>query len=192
MSAPLILASASLQRRALLEGLKVPFSVVTSGIDEASYGETDPLKRAAVLAAEKARDVSAHRPGNWVIGCDTLVVAPDGSLLEKPANRADAERMLTLQSGGASRVHSGICLIDPSGTEYDGISSSTVHFATLSDGDVAWWLDLKLWEGRSGGFQIDGPGQLMIERIEGDWTGIVGLPIYLLGQLMKQAGFALT
>lgn len=183
----LILASASPQRKTLLAGLGVAFEVIHSGVDEEAVIEPDPAKRAVTLARMKAEDVAAKNPGSWVIGCDTLVVAPDGTLLEKPADAKDAARMLKAQSGGISIVHSGLSLRSPDGKEVSGISSSSVLFRKLSDKDVEWWVKTKLWEGRSGAFQIDGPGQLMIEKIEGDWTGIVGLPVYLLGDLMRTA-----
>jgi septum formation protein len=96
--------------------------------------------------------------------------------------------MIKKQSGGTSVVHSAIHLIHPKGEASD-IDSTAVTFATLTDRDVDWWMATNLWRDRSGSFQIDGPGQLMIERIEGDWTGVVGLPIFKLGKLLCEAGF---
>lgn len=185
---PLVLASASPQRKTLLQGLDVPFTVVPSSFNESSCEERDPAKRAVLLAGLKAQDVAVAHPKSIVIGCDTLVVAPDGTLLEKPEDAAGAERMLRLQSGGASFVHSGLCVIAPGKEPASELSTSRVTFARLSDDQVRWWIGTGLWEGRSGAFQIDGPGQLMIERIEGDWTSIVGLPVFLLGQMLREAG----
>ncbi len=183
----LILASASPQRKTLLEGLGVAFEVIPSTVDEAAVEESDPARRSVLLAQMKAKDVALRNPDAWVIGCDTLVVAPDGTLLEKPADAQEAEKMLKAQSGGTSVVHSGLSLRSPDGKEVSGISSSSVLFRKLTDQDIEWWVKTKLWAGRSGAFQIDGPGQLMIEKIEGDWTGIVGLPVFLLGELMRKA-----
>lgn len=70
----------------------------------------------------------------------------------------------------------------------DGLSSSDVRFRSLSDADIDWWMQTGLWKDRSGSFQIDGPGQLMIEEIRGDWSGIVGLPVFLLGRLAEELG----
>lgn len=184
----LILASTSPQRKALLAGLGVPFDIVPSPYDESRCAERDPAERARILAAEKARAVAVQYPDRVVIGGDTLVVAPDGTLLEKPRDAADAKRMLRLQSGGTSVVHSAVSVAASQSAILIGLSSSTVRFAKLSEIEIDWWVRSKLWEGRSGAFQIDGPGQLMIEHIEGDWTGIVGLPVFLLGQLLRQAG----
>jgi septum formation protein len=183
----IILASASPQRRELLKGLGLSFKVMPSSIEESAYVEKDPALRAAALAHLKAQDVHALHPDACVIGCDTLVVSADGTLLEKPVDAADAERMLRLQSDNISTVHSAVCVIGPEITQ-EGISSSCVHFKKLSEEDIAWWISTNQWTDRSGAFQIDGRGQLMIEKVEGDWTGVVGLPVYLLGELMKKAG----
>lgn len=186
-----VLASRSPQRKELLDALGVTFAVVPSTVDEAPCAEPDFALRALRLAKEKAADVHGQVRDAVVIGCDTLVVAPDGTLLEKPVDAADAERMLRLQSGGVSTVHSGLVVIAPDGTAAQGVSSSAVRFRSLSDADIAWWITGGLWQDRSGAFQIDGPGQLLIERMEGDFTGVVGLPVFLLGQLCAQIGFPL-
>lgn len=202
-----ILASTSPQRRQLLQGLGIVFEMIPSSVEESACTEQDPAKRAVILARLKAEDVAEKNSGAWVLGCDTLVVASDGSLLEKPGDAAEAERMLRLQSGRVSTVHSALCLIAPgSAAEFhgfgklttgetpllsDGISSSRVHFKKLSDEGIAWWIGTGQWKDRSGAFQIDGLGQLMIEHLEGDWTSVVGLPVFLLGELMKKAGMQL-
>ncbi len=187
----IILASASPQRRYLLEGLGVAFEVIPSTVDEHECPETDPVRRARILAQMKATEIHAKHPDAWIIGCDTLVVAPDGTLLEKPADAGEALTMMQKQSGGVSTVHSGLCLLSPDGTSFCDVSSSRVTFKSLSDAELQWWIETGLWEGRSGAFQIDGLGQLMIERIDGDWTGVVGLPIFLLGELAGKVGLKL-
>lgn len=183
----IILASASPQRKTLLAGLGVTFDVIASGVDESECGERDPAGRAELLSMLKAQDVALKHPNAVVIGCDTLVVSAEGQLLEKPTDEDDARRMLALQSGRTSVVHSGVAVIS-AGQEWSGVSSSSVTFKKLSKLEQEWWMGTRLWEDRSGAFQIDGLGQLMIERIEGDWSSIVGLPIFLLGELMTKAG----
>lgn len=184
----LILASASPQRSQLLKDLGASFTIVPSSVDEASVVEADPAKRAVLLARLKAQDVAAQHQSSIIIGCDTLVVSADGSLFEKPVDATDARRMLKEHSGKTCVVHSGLCVIDANGTAYDGLSSSRVTFAEMDEKQMDWWIASNHWKDRSGGFQIDGPGQLMIEHIEGDWTSIVGLPVFLLGQLLKKTG----
>lgn len=188
----IILASASPQRRRLLADLGAIFDVVPSCVDEEACPVREPVQRARLLSQRKADDVCRGHPDAWIIGCDTLVVSSTGALLEKPKSRQEAAEMIRLQSGTASVVHSGVCLLSPRGEAFDGVSSSRVAFRKLTDVEVEWWLETGLWEDRSGSFQIDGPGQLMIERIEGDWTGVVGLPVFLLGELARQAGLNLT
>ncbi len=188
----IILASASPQRKRLLEGLGIEFVVVPSQVNEEACTEQNPSKRAQMLAREKADEVAARHRGRWIVGCDTLVAAPDGTVLEKAIDDADARRMLALQSGSVSIVHSGLALVRPDGAVFDGLSSSNVHFRHLTDADIDWWIASNLWKDRSGSFQIDGPGQLMIERIEGDWTSVVGFPVFLFGKLAKEAGFSFS
>jgi septum formation protein len=187
MSQQLVLASASPQRKVLLESLGVDFVVCPSGIDESVCTEEDPIERAKALARLKADDVTAQHPATWILGCDTLVVSSVGELLEKPIDADDARRMLGLHSGSVSIVHSTLCLRSPSGEYYEGLSSSEVHFKELSDEDREWWISTDQWKDRSGAFQIDGRGQLLIAHIEGDWSSIVGLPVFLLGELCTQA-----
>lgn len=188
----LILASASPQRKTLLQGLGLEFEVVPSGVHEDHHPEADPKKRAMDLARLKARDIARKNIDAIVIGCDTLVVASDGTLLEKPESEDDTRRMLGLQSGKTSIVHSAVCVLDRRKRRHEGVSSSSVTFKPLSQGEIDWWTTTGLWKDRSGGFQIDGQGQLMIQRIEGDWTGVVGLPVFLLGQLLQAAGISLS
>lgn len=189
MEQPIILASASPQRKTLLAGLDIDFVVIPSQVNEEICAELNPPARAQLLAREKAEEVLGRHRGRWVIGCDTLVAASTGELLEKPSDETEARRMIALHSGQTSTVHSGLTVINPEGIVFDGLSSSLVKFRTLSDKDIDWWIETGLWRDRSGGFQIDGKGQLMIEKIEGDWSSIVGLPVFLLGQLLTKAGY---
>jgi septum formation protein len=191
MDQPLILASASPQRQKLLADLGFRFSVIPSRVNEEACTEPDPAARALLLAREKAQEVQERHRGEWIIAGDTLVVASTGERLEKPVDEADARRMIQLHSGQTSTVHSGLAVVRPDGAIFDGLSSSSVTFRTLSDKDINWWIESGLWRDRSGSFQIDGLGQLMIKRIDGDWTSIVGLPVFLLGQLLEQAGYPL-
>lgn len=185
----LVLASASPQRKRLLEGLGVDFVVAPSTFNEADHIEANPALRAQNLARLKAEDVAAEHAEAFVIGCDTLVVSPSGILYEKPANAAEAEHMIRSYSGKECTVHSGLCVVAPDGAVFEGVSSSMVQFKTMTNEDVAWWISTGLWQDRSGSFQIDGPGQLLIENLNGDWSSVVGLPVFLLGELLQEAGY---
>ncbi|HLD63758.1 MAG TPA: Maf family protein [Candidatus Peribacteraceae bacterium] len=181
-----ILASRSPQRAQLLRSLGIQFQVIASAVDESACRETDPQRRSQLLARLKAEDVAAKQPHALVIGCDTLVEANDETILEKPRDVAEAEAMLRRQRGTVSTVHSALHVIDASGKAAFGVSSTAVHFANISDDDITWWIHTGLWQDRSGAFQIEGPGQLLVEHVAGDWTGVVGLPVFLLGRLLHQ------
>jgi septum formation protein len=181
-----ILASKSPQRKAILERLGVAFTVIPSDIDEASSPEKDPVVRARLLAEMKAADVSRRFPDHWVIGVDTLVVASDGSLLEKPIDEEDARRMLRLHSGKVSIVHSALCLMK--GEEHHTeVSSARVTFKKFSEDLMEWWIRCGLWRDRSGAFQIEGEGRKLVESVEGEYETVVGFPVQLFQMLCKDA-----
>ena len=174
----LILASRSPQRKAILKRLGVVFEVMPSPFDESTVLEKDPKKRAVILAEKKAEVIAKGHPDQWVIGVDTLVVASDGTLLEKPSDAEDARHMLRLHSGNISTVHSGLSL--QRGSEcHSALSSARVTFRTLSEKDIDWWISTELWEERSGAFQIEGEGQKLIHSLEGELETVVGFPVQI-------------
>jgi septum formation protein len=171
---PLVLASTSPQRRAILEQLRIPFEVVAPDFHEAPG--TSPLER----AAGKARSVDGgERP---VLGVDTEVLL-DGELLGKPANATEAEAMLEALSGRTHEVCSGLCLRTPAWEELHA-ESTFVTFRTLTPRDLAHYLSGDEWEGRAGAYAIQGLGASLVERIEGDFLNVVGLPGALLVRVL--------
>ena len=180
-----MLASTSPQRRAILEQLRVPFEVVAP-----AYVEDDPPGLAAVElvrahAEGKARSV--HADGRRVtLGVDTAVVL-DGRVYGKPADRAEAERMLGELSGRTHTVVSGICLLGP-GFEFVGDEATDVTFRALTPELRTFYLESGEWEGRAGAYAIQGLGGRLVERIDGDYLNVVGLPgALLLSVLDKHA-----
>jgi septum formation protein len=171
---PLVLASTSPQRRAILEQLRLPFEVVAPAYEEALDG--DPLEH----AAGKARSVSPDdRP---VLGVDT-VVRCDGEQLGKPHNATDAERMLELLGGRTHEVVSGLCLRTRAWEELH-TETTQVTFRPLTPRDLAYYVAAREWEGRAGGYAIQGLGANLVERIDGDYLNVVGLPAALLVRLL--------
>jgi len=172
--APLIvLASVSPQRRAILEQLGIPFEVVPPNYEEQGG---DPVK----LAAGKARSVDGG--GRPVLGVDTEVVV-DGEALGKPSGPGEAEAMLERLSGRTHVVVSGLCL--RSGTWEELHSDETlVTFRSLDARDLAHYIASSEWEGRAGAYAIQGRGASLVERIEGDYLNVVGLPAALLVRLL--------
>jgi septum formation protein len=171
---PLILASTSPQRRAILEQLRIPFDVVAPAFEEVDG--TSPLDR----AAGKARSVDVgDRP---VLGVDTEVLL-DGELLGKPADETEAEAMLEALSGRAHDVVSGLCLRTPAWEELHE-ETTVVTFRTLTPRDLAHYVASREWEGRAGGYAIQGLGASLVERVDGDFLNVVGLPGSLLVRLL--------
>jgi septum formation protein len=170
----LVLASTSPQRRAILEQLAIPFEIVAPDFVEAPDG--DPLDH----AAGKARSVDgAGRP---VLGVDTVVVC-GGRLIGKPRDAADAAQMLETLAGRTHEVVSGLCLRTPDWEELHSETTS-VTFRPLSSADVERYLAAGEWESRAGAYAIQGLGASLVERIDGDYLNVVGLPAALLVRLL--------
>jgi septum formation protein len=171
---PLVLASTSPQRRAILEQLRIPFDVVAP--DFAEVDGTSPLER----AAGKARSVEGgDRP---VLGVDTEVLF-EGALLGKPADATEAEAMLEALGGRTHEVVSGLCLRTHAWEElHEAVTHVT--FRELTPRDLAHYVAAGEWEGRAGGYAIQGLGAALVERVEGDFLNVVGLPGALLVRVL--------
>jgi septum formation protein len=171
---PLLLASTSPQRRAILEQLRIPFDVAAPDYEEEPGA--DPVGH----ALGKARSVDGgNRP---VLGVDTIVVC-GGTVIEKPGDAAEAERMLETLSGQTHEVVSGLCLRTPAWEELHR-AETRVTFRALTPRDLAHYLASREWENRAGGYAIQGLGASLVERVEGDYLNVVGLPAALLVRLL--------
>jgi septum formation protein len=170
---PLVLASQSPQRRAILEQLRIPFEVVEPRYEERG---DNPVEH----AAGKARSIDGgERP---VLGVDTVVVC-GGQVLGKPADAGEAERMLETLGGKTHEVVSGLCLRTPAWEELHQ-ETTAVTFRPVTARDIASYLATGEWENRAGGYAIQGVGAGLVERIEGDYLNVVGLPAALLIRLL--------
>ena len=182
---PILLASESPQRRAILEQLDIPFTVVPPRYDEGDVPGADPVELARERARGKARSVVGGAPDDCpVLGVDTEVVL-DGEALGKPANAAEAEAMLELLSARTHEVVSGLCLVTPGWEELEN-EVTRVTFRPLTARDLAHYLGSGEWEGRAGGYAIQGLGASLVERLEGDYLNVVGLPANLLIALLVE------
>ena len=170
---PLVLASTSPQRRAILEQLGLPFEVVAPRYEERG---DDPLEH----AIGKARSVEGGEQP--VLGVDTVVLC-DGRVLGKPGSAAEAEQMLELLSGRTHEVVSGLCL-RTLGWEEARTETTRVEFRPLTPRDLAAYVASGEWEGRAGGYAIQERGAALVRRIEGDFLNVVGLPAALLVELL--------
>jgi septum formation protein len=181
---PLLLASTSPQRRAILEQLGIPFDVVAPDYVEHDPPEADAEQLVRDHALGKARSVAAQAGDRPVLGVDTTVVL-GGRIYAKPADIGDAERMLEELGGKTHAVVSGLALVTP-GWEVVEAEYTHVTFRPLTPRDLAAYVATHEWEGRAGGYAIQGKGGALVERIEGDYLNVVGLPASLLVRLLAE------
>jgi len=192
-AARIILASGSPRRHAILTGLGVEFEVVKPEVEELSEGDPDELvvenaRRKARAGLEQSASVPDRATASrLVIACDTDV-ALDGSLLGKAAGEAQARRHLEALSGRTHEVLSGL-VVAPAGGRTDArlesrVVRSRVAFKTLDGGLLNAYLRSGEWRGKAGAYAIQGLGSMLVERIEGDFSNIVGLPLGALRELI--------
>jgi septum formation protein len=180
---PLRLASRSPQRRAILEQLGLPFEVVEPRFEEEQSG-ADPIAEVERRARGKARSVAAGADERPVLGVDTEVVL-DGRIYGKPADAGEAETMLEALSGRTHEVVSGLCLLTP-GWEEVRHEVTRVTFRQLTPRELGLYVAADEWHERAGGYAIQGRGAALVERIEGDYLNVVGLPAALLADLLAE------
>jgi septum formation protein len=183
----LVLASASPRRRELLPLLGIPFEVVEPSVEELTGGEgPEVVLRNAVLKARAGAKLAG--PGATVIGSDTEVVI-DGEVLGKPADPEQASRRLRLLSGRTHLVHSGVWLLGPApGTEggEGGVETTAVTFRELSPTEIDAYVATGEWQGRAGGYAVQGYGSSLVSEIEGDLSNVIGLPLPLTARLIER------
>ncbi len=179
---PVILASASPQRREMLERLGIKFEVRVSGAEEIVHG--DPAEIVLANALLKARSVPAV--DSIVIGCDTDVVLEE-HLIGKPEDEIRAREYLAQLSGRTHRVLSGLAVLGPADDQArTGIVESRVRFRELGTADIERYLASGEWRGRAGGYAAQGRGSSLIASIEGDLSNVIGLPVGLLLDLVPE------
>ncbi len=203
---PIILASESPRRAALLESLGIPFKKIVPSIDETIFDHLEPADRVVALARTKAgRGAELYRATHdgeqrktpdqprFVLGADTLVAfrTADGwETIGKPANESDARNMLKKESGRYQYVFSGICLYDMwKDASFCALSISEVLFAPMSDEEINWYCECGEWQGAAGAYRIQGIGSCFIKEIKGSPSGVMGLPIHELYGILRDAGY---
>jgi len=183
-SPPLLLASTSPQRKAILEQLHIPFDVAAPRYDEETTDGADAVQIVREHARGKARSVVDQAEDRPVLGVDTAVVL-GGRIFGKPANAGDAERMLEELSGKTHVVVSGLCLLTP-GWEDVEHETTQVVFRELTPRELGTYVATAEWEGRAGAYAIQGRGASLVRFIEGDYLNVVGLPAALLVRLLAE------
>ncbi len=186
---PLVLASASPRRLALLEQIGiVPDAVDPADIDESVRRGELPAQHAARLGLEKAAAVAGRRAGAFVLGADT-VVACGRRILPKAEDAETARRCLERLSGRRHMVYGGVTLQSPDGSARSRLVRTTVTFKRLEPGEIVAYLESGEWEGKAGGYAIQGLAAAYIRFIRGSYSNVVGLPLYEVAQLLKGVGY---
>jgi len=191
MDAHVCLASASPRRRALLAALGIRCDVVPADVDETPRAAESPADYVLRLALAKARAAAAHHTatGHVLLAADTAVVV-DGDILGKPTDAEDAARMLARLAGRDHDVLTGVA-VRWVGGERTALSHSRVWFRALRDGEAqAYWRTGEPAD-KAGGYAIQGFGALFVRRLEGSYSGVVGLPLFETGELLAGAGCTL-
>lgn len=198
--AQLILASSSPRRQEILASLGLEFEIVDPDVDESLRDCLVVEERVIRLAEDKARSAArllGPERRHACLGADTLVRIRDfdggpGRVLGKPRDREEARAMMQALSGRVHDVHTGLALVAPDGSVETIRSDSRVRFAVMNEAEIEDYLDSNDWEGVAGAYKIQGRAALFIERIEGSWSGIVGLPIRELYVILSHAGIAVS
>ena len=185
----LVLASASPRRLDLLRQIGIePDRIDPADIDEiVQHGELPP-SHAMRLAEEKARAVMPRHPGAFILAADTVVVC-GRRILPKPADPATARSCLELLSGRRHRVHSGIAVVDPNERLTLRRVDSHVAFKRLSEAEIAAYLRSGEWQGKAGGYAIQGRAAALIRWVSGSYSNVVGLPLFETAQLLTGRGY---
>lgn len=180
----LILASGSPRRKELLTAVGWEFEAITAGIDESVKPGEDPVIYVQRLARSKAEAVATKREHGLVLGADTTVVV-DGQILGQPVDDDDARRMLQLLNNKWHEVLTGVAVARVGGQSRVAYERTRVRFADMSKSEIDWYISTGEARGKAGAYGIQGAAGLFIKEIEGDYFNIVGLPIRLVYELVK-------
>jgi septum formation protein len=188
----LILASSSPRRQELLREIGIPFQVHAANINEDQIAGEAPMAYALRLAREKAQAVAVHCPESYVLGADTIVVV-DGEVLGKPKDHADAMRMLRLLSGRRHEVTTAVSVVAPgavaSGTLAETRASTTkVYFRELAEDEIQRYVAGGEPMDKAGAYAIQGGASRWTDRIEGEFSNVVGLPLSLVTDMLRANG----
>ena len=184
----IILASASPRRAELLESAGIRFEVVPGHIDETPFPAEQPIEHVLRLAAEKAREVAGREHGDFFIGADTIVLC-DGEIMGKPCDKSDAVRMLRKLSGVAHSVITGYAVYARcDGFLHTSAVETTVFFKTLREAEINDYIATGCPMDKAGAYAIQGGAAHMVERIEGSYTNVVGLPLCEVVETLRLMG----
>lgn len=183
----LILASSSPRRQELLREAAIPFHVHPANVNEDQRPDEPPQDYARRLAREKAQAVQSLYPRSYVLGADTIVVV-DGMVLGKPVDAADATRMLRLLSGRGHEVITAVSLESPAGDTKTRACTTQVYFRKLAEEEIQRYVAGGEPMDKAGAYAIQGGASLWTDRIVGEYSNVVGLPLSLVTELLRESG----
>jgi len=185
---PLVLASISPRRKAILKQIGIPFEPAGSMIEETLYGQTQPEDIACHIATQKVKSIEHAYNNRWILGADTIVVI-NKTIFGKPKNPGECQDMLCCLKGKTHEVITGFCIHDP--------GKKSVHLETvmtkvkikeLSDIEIEAYINTGEPFGKAGAYAIQGIGSFMIEQINGSYTNVVGLPVFEVVNALMTCG----
>lgn len=181
---PIILASQSPRRREILDLLQIKYKVEVSDIDETRDTSLPIQHQIMDVAKRKAEAVFKHHPKSIIIAADTIVYM-NGQVFGKPKDQAHAHAMITTLQGACHQVITGVCIMD-STQSHCFYSSASVYFAQMSDAEIMEYIKTDEPYDKAGGYAIQGLAGKYIQRIDGDYYTIVGLPLHLVYEVLKR------
>lgn len=185
---PIVLASASPRRAELLRQIGLCFQVIPSGVSEEFNADLTPPEQVMALAFRKANDVAFAMSEGLIIGADTLVVL-DGQVLGKPSGPEEAQKMLSRLSGREHSVFTGISLVNVSkGQTLTDYVETKVRFRRLKQEEINFYIASKEPLDKAGAYGIQGLGAIFVDKIDGCYSNVVGLPLSKLATLLQKMG----
>ena len=189
MEEKIILASGSARRKAMLEMYGIPFEVIPSQAEENDVSGSG-RERVRVLARRKGEEVFGRLPGRAVLAADTLVCV-ENEVLGKPADEADAARMIRLLSGKSHWVYTGVCLLLPDGTVREEVCGTEVCFAELEEEEILRYAASGEPLDKAGAYAVQGRAGAFVRSIHGSPTNVIGLPLETVARMLREAGWRL-
>ena len=184
----LVLASASPRRRELLAAAGLEFDVIPSHVPEELASHEAPSDYVTRLSREKAEEIARQHPSRWIIAADTIVVLGE-TILEKPSDEADAERMLAAIAGRTHVVYTGVTLRNAEARYADtAVDTTEVTMMPLTDQQIRWYVATGEPLDKAGAYAVQGIGAMIVDRIDGNYTNVVGLPLATLSRMLERAG----
>lgn len=182
----IILASKSPRRQELFSLIGLTYRVIVSDVEETVPPNSAPDELVMALALQKARAVHCDYPNDCVVGADTVVYI-DEEIIGKPHDVADAKRILNRLQGRTHVVYTGVAVLSPRGEDVRH-AQTRVTFAPMREEEIDWYIQTGEPMDKAGAYGIQGPGGIFVERVEGNYFNVIGMPLPLLYRMLSDAG----